>query len=324
MAFAETTISADEATAVSRDYPMLVGINVLERSQATPRWNDTGSWASGGDATASGGPGRLAYDRNGKTATYADIGSALLTELSIIFDVSPTTADAGTFDTAFILGHNFNLIPNLSGVYLEISDSSAFASAVTVAQWGVSPATITTSNRLSSVELLKSAGGTGARYSNVRYVRLRFTASSDFTTPIPSFAELWLGRRRQLTAFGNLSFPINPRKAGVIDLETDSGNRVRHKLHAGASDRAITWETGGGNLGTLSMAASFDSWIDDIDSGSKPFLYVENTSGLTTARKTYLMQLDPPEYVRTANLGPYDSEVELSMVELPRFVSSEG
>ena len=339
MVWSAAAVSANELTYKSGAYPALIPNNILERSSVEAQWRVSGSWASGSDITSSAGPARLSYDRRAKVQTLADIDSlAGNAVVSLIYDVSASSIAAASFDCVAILGHNFNAVTKLSGVFIDISDVSAFTNlnagggdvnrSFTIKSWS-SATDWGTTDTLRPIRLFANiltdpeTIGASARFASVRYVRVRFTFSSNIATSdaIPKIGEVWLGRRRQLAMHGQLSFTDRPFKAESADFKTESGDMIRHSLYQGAGDTEVTFNTGGANL-LYDMETELREWQHQISYGQKSFLYIEDMSTAETDRRVWAMMQDPPTF-QLQQLGPFEKEVTIGMVELPPYVSAE-
>lgn len=312
MAWVSASLTADEVAAAAANCPMLIGTNILDRSTVPSEWRVSGSWASGADVTESGSPTRLAYDRIQKLPTRASVVGA--TEISLMFKLSPGSTPAASFDMVAILGHNFDLISNLTNVRVEIADDTAFSTRLQV----VTAWTSFTKQRLIDVDI--NDGLTALqRFSAVDYLRVRCTASSAFTV-LPKIGELICGRRRQLPFKANTPFLNQPLISESADFKSPSGNTVRHANFKGAANGAYSWTLGRFPGGTLEAEVQWRAFWDDIDHGEKPFLYIENP-GAAPATALYVLA-DPPE-LKINTVGPLEEELAMGLIEIPPFLRSE-
>lgn len=313
MALVETSVSAEEVAAKALDYPMFVGNNILERSSIPPQWRVAGSWSAGADTTVNAAPTRLAYDRNGLTQTRCSVVGQ--TQVSLLFDLSASALEVGSFDTVFVIGHNYHLLGGLDSVQLEIGDDPTFTGHWPLALW----TSFTSSQRQVSVSLNNSVGVPNSRFHSVRYLRLRHTCAAGFAAS-PAIGELVVGRRRQMTSMPMLPFKRNPLRSEVADFRSESGNMTRHTLYAGAGDRPVSFEFGGISAGALDPRSEMQKFFKNTNYGSKAFIYVASPN--SDSRAARMMLLDPPSQ-EIADQGPYDAIVDLPMLECEPFLDSE-
>lgn len=319
MVWGSGALGTDELSAYARNYPFLVGNNILELSDTSAQWRVSGSWASGTDITDSSGPGRLAYDRRSKLQTMptsAGLGAA--TTVYLIFDMTGLSSQAGEFDTIGIIGHNFNSLADLDSVTVQIDNASNFATATTIFTWSSS---LTSSSKRLFTTLPTDGVNTPARFNSVDFLRVGFTASAGFSV-VPKVGEVWCGRRQQLTMKGQLPFPDRPLRSESATFRSESGEMTRHALYSGASDRSILFNLGARTIGSLDPETSLRNFQDQIQYGQKSFLYIEDPTTVDSNRRAWHMMLDPPEFA-FSQLDVFEEEVEMSMVELPPFVVTE-
>lgn len=182
-------LTAAETADFAADKP-LAAVNALRLANSgggptTVRWNDEGTVA-GADHTLSTAPCLRAYDGYPGFVTSPDATAD--NEWYLVFDLG---AAGVSFDSAFIIGHNFGTLA-LTTVQIQVADSADFATNLrTVADFG-SPADDT---RLADYDL-HHTGAVPLRYSDTEYVRLKLAngGGANFT---PSLRELVLGYRYQ-------------------------------------------------------------------------------------------------------------------------------
>lgn len=322
MAWTSAAISSDEITAKGRGYPMLLGTNVLERYNELPQWRTSGVWSLGADSTSSAGPTRLAFDRVGLSQTFSVASGA--TTVSLIFDL--TTSASTSFDTIVILGHNFPSVVNLGEVSVDIANDDAFGAGNVnniVAWASASDWTATNGNPKRLIGTNLQNGVTSpVRFSNVQYLRLKFDVSIGVFTTLPKVGELWVGRRRQLTLKGEIPFADRPYNGEGATFRSQSGNAIRHSLFSGASDRSVTFNTGGTAIGALDSTTQLRLFASDTNYGAKSFLYIEDPSTVEVDRRVWHMLLEPQEF-NFEDPGPFETTVDIGMQEVPPFVSSQ-
>lgn len=308
MAWAHAELTVTETTRLAADLPM-IAVNNQAASYNTPAvWRTSGSWASGSSATYTN---VISYATSRLWDGLADprsrgngIGGGTLTYL--LLDLANVT-----FDTIALISHDFDAA-GTTAVAVQIADDNAFTSNLqTIAQWSSAPWLGGNTRRLVDVTL---GGGlhvgvvVGARYSNVRWMRIQFTTTSE-----PSIGELFLGQRFTLPHRPEFSDEI------VLDGETDTA-----ESEAGLIQGVERW------AGRLNVAPNFvpDSQtyedifrdaFEGMNYGTAPFLYLPNPS--SNVRAAYLCRTEPAMGVIPT--GPYARSVKLPLVEQAPFVARE-
>lgn len=267
MAVSSSALNATYVANAARDKPLLVGLNRV-RAASSVQWRTSGSWASGSNGTDT---------TNGPTSYLSDgfVGlrskpSSSATTWYLLFDFGANV----TFDSLFILDHNFGSIGGLT-VSLEVADTSNYVTNL-VQVSSLSPGS--SSRRL--VDLVLESGGGSALVYSAQYARLKLTKGSAFT---PQISELYLGLRRQLTR--------NPNREYAED-----NLRTYASRHTGGTRRTTTYIH---SAGQQILNARFEPddateqadirafWKTDIRMGRDPFIWVPKPA--SDPQSAYLM-----------------------------------
>jgi hypothetical protein len=258
MAYSKASLSAAEVANFEADLPLILGANEV-RDATTIWWNRNGSFTdgNGNEADSDGPTSRLGTDEDYRQ-TYPDATRATW---YLMFDLG-SAADA-VIDSVVILNHN---IATLTGtIEFQLADDQTFATSLITCE----QETPSTDKRVTMFHLDELLALTHARFSSVRYARLRFTSLAG---GVPTIGEVIMGRRRQLGH--NPTLPYNDRsgRAVVEDWYADSGASCRYVRRKGQ------------RTGSFTLRESDDTYIDDlvaffrddIDYGTKPWVWVEN------------------------------------------------
>lgn len=276
MAWSSAALSAQETTDFAADLPILIGTNPGD-NVADARWNATGSLADA-DTSASGYPAAAGIDRKGNELTKP---SSAGTTRYWMADLGATPPD---IDCAILFSHNLGAIGS-GTVALQFADDAAFTvNLITVGTFNPNPDTDT---RRAVLFSLFHTGAVPLRYSLARYVRLVFTFGSSQT---PQFGEIWLGRRRQLSAAALLSgYDNEEEESGAEEFEADDGNVRLYALSPRRRVVSAQFKLGTGNSGEAGVVKS---WWSDCKGASKPCVIVlqpssapQDTAMLVTASR---------------------------------------
>lgn len=313
MAWASAELSADQLSRLDDDLPILAGSNVaLSPTVSTnpPQWRESGSFSSGANNTSPYYPALFAYDRHHHLWTRPRATSL---EVSLLFYF----ASGVTFDTVAIIGHAASEMvgPNQQ-VRVEVADDAAFSTRLqAVAVFGS-----TLDRRLVSVTLggggLDAGITTGGVYSNVNYVRVRFTTSG--ATPFWS----WLGEVMLLT---RQALPYRPDAIDYDQTETEAGGQIvrtetgRVLQMAKYSDRRVVrvrW-SGAESAEVTQLRAAWASGAG----GRDRLLWVQNPD--TDVRNALVMQTEDGGFSAIEDEGTTRT-VEMRLVEVPPYYAREA
>ena len=266
--------------------------NIYEvANKTTNTFELSGVNSTGFDAYTSGGRAEQVKFYNIYT------GSSAATEIS--------------FDTLLLLNHNF---VSTSNVLLEIADNSAFSSnKIEIARHVTTGSTdtgrwlITNLNSAGSSSTY-SASGTAQRYSGVRYARLVVVGRN------ADVGEIFLGTRYQLQRNPDLTWNNKNEVSGVTDFQSRSGLTKRYVFYRGQAVRNVTM-----GMGASAEITVIDNWFNDINEGTRPFLWIDTPSSGAEAR---LMLLDDAG-LNFPLVGPFERQLTFSMAEQPPFLSRE-
>lgn len=306
MPYSRAELSATERARYALDLPIVASGHVLTAA-ARVAWRPGGSWASGADVSERTAPARCAIDGDAHVPTRA-ASNGIGTAMYLLIDAGTGIA----FDAAVVRGHNGADLGGSVSFQLQIADDEAYTSNLeTLATW-----TSTLTRRLVSVTLGAGNVGVlvGARYSNVRYVRLR--VAYDGAAPHPELTELYL-----LSRYALPRRPDTPHDDGAVEslthaLAVESGDeyavsryRDRHVLDA-------TWE-----IDSTADLAAWRAWHVAADYGAEPIVYLPRP--LTDVRRAYVMRQRDPALSIPVRAGVSNAIVRLAAIEQAPFVGAE-
>jgi hypothetical protein len=313
MAYSAANLTTAESTGFTADKPMLVSQSLVSTTVA--RWNDAGT-TTDASTTAADGPAVRAYDSVGSLQTK-DTSADLATRY-LVFDTGASSVIS--FDTCLILNHNMNSGANpFQTISLEIADNAAFSSnLIEIFKYTVSG---TTDNRLLCTNLNSAGGsstydssGTAQRYSSVRYIRLKITAAAG-TARQAKIGEVVLGTRHQLQR--NPDTPWNNKNefSEATDFKALSGLVKRYVAYRGQAVRSFR-----ASISDSAEITVIDTWFNNIDEGTKPFLYIETPSSSADAR-LYILDNTALNFQL---VGPTERVLQFTMREQPPYLSREA
>jgi len=310
MAYSAGNLTTAETTGFDNDKPMLVSQSLV--SPTVARWNDAGTTTDAA-TTAADGPAVRAYDNIGSLQTKDT--SADLTARYLVFDIGASSTIS--FDTCLILNHNMNS-GGFNEISLEVSDSADFTSnLIEIYSYSVSG---TDDDRLLCTNL-NSAGasstydpsGTAQRYSGVRYVRIKITATSG-TARQAKIGEVWLGTRYQLQRNPDVPWNNKDEFSQVTEFKALSGLTRRYVHYRGQALRNFR-----APIADSAEVTVVENWFNGINEGTSPFLYIEKPS---SGAEPYLMILNTPA-LNFQLVGPFERILSFSMTEQPPYLSRE-
>ena len=307
MPYSAAALTSAETTGFTGDKPMLVVQSASAPSDA--HWTTVGTHGSA-DETATDTPATRAYDSVGSlvTKTKSDVDGDSPKYYNFYF----TTAIS--FDTLIIAGHNFNST-GVSNVQLQLSNNSSFSSGVigpfeSGALSGDNDRIVCT-NLNSEDSGSYDASGTAQRYSGVEWCRLVVTHSGDVT---PEVGEIFLGTRYQLQRNPDVPWDNKAEFSETTDFNAASGLVKRYVAFRGQARRQFR-----APISASAEITVIDSWWDDIEEGTKPFVYIETPS---SAAKAYIMIIDTPALAFPL-VGPFERVLNFSMTEQPPYLARE-
>jgi len=310
MAYSAGNLTTAETTGFDNDKPMLVSQSLV--SPTVARWNDAGTTTDAA-TTAADGPAVRAYDNIGSLQTKDT--SADLTARYLVFDIGASSTIS--FDTCLILNHNMNS-GGFNEISLEVSDSADFTSnLIEIYSYSVSG---TDDDRLLCTNLNSAGGsstydpsGTAQRYSGVRYVRIKITATSG-TARQAKIGEVWLGTRYQLQRNPDVPWNNKDEFSQVTEFKALSGLTRRYVHYRGQALRNFR-----APIADSAEVTVVENWFNGINEGTSPFLYIEKPS---SGAEPYLMILNTPA-LNFQLVGPFERILSFSMTEQPPYLSRE-
>ena len=324
MTYSAGNLTTAETTGFDNDKPMLVSQSLV--SPTVARWNDAGTTTDAA-TTAADGPAVRAYDNIGSLQTKDT--SADLTARYLVFDIGASSTIS--FDTCLILNHNMNS-GGFNEISLEISDSADFATGAgtTTKQIFKYSVSGTSDDRLLCTNLNTEANdasgdlsgttsnayspsGTAQRYSGVRYVRIKITATSG-TARQAKIGEVWLGTRYQLQRNPDVPWNNKDEFSQVTEFKALSGLTRRYVHYRGQALRNFR-----APIADSAEITVVENWFNGINEGTSPFLYIEKPS---SGAEPYLMILDTPA-LNFQLVGPFERVLSFSMTEQPPYLSRE-
>ena len=310
MAYSAAALTSAETTGFTNDKPMFV---VQQAGTASDAHFTSDGEHVDTDKTDSSFPAARAYDDLGSLLTkYASASASDSTKYYNFY-----FATGITFDTVIILGHNFNSL-SLTTAAIEIADSEDFSSnqkriaAFTISGGSADSRFAIFNLNSESGGTAYSSSGTAQRYSNVQYVRLKLTKSSG--SYIPEVGEIILGRRYQLQRNPDLPYNNKNEQSLVSDYVSNSGITKRYTFYRGQAVRAFQ-----ASISASAEITVIEDWFNDINEGTRPFVYVETPS---SSPKSQLMILDDAG-LSFPLVGPTERRLAFGMTEQPPFLSRE-
>jgi len=300
MSITTTPIPSTDTAKRALDKPCVVGRNLLEIAYGIAAANlvaNTAGTLAGGDSSAAApnGVSRLVDRFLHVPWKY---GSSVAT-IYICIDQGATTLDT---DTLIIpAGHNF------SGASIKVEADSTTPSGD---PWGTTLWSFTAGSsaevRLQSTNMYQA-----------RYWRIKISGSAS----VWQVPEIFLGKSVQFLNKAENPFPPTIAARGnVIRKTTGGGVSYAYKVSALTGYRKLTWKVGGVYKNSPSsdpekfLTNFYDFWSNSnaIDSGSKPFWYIEDPTSNPGGAK--LVYAESPDLPITQD-GPQQSILTLPFVE---------
>lgn len=298
MAYSTGAVTATELARRAKDYPLLIGRNWM-RDYSAAKWRNTGIWGDATDDTHTDGPVLCALDEFDHEWTYPDSSGAAR---YLIVDFGSEIAEIDCVGIRNCYGCA------ASTVSFEISDDNAYGvNLLELASW-VNPAN---GSHLTAINL-PSAGGGPARYSSVRYLRIKVAGAA----AIPKFGEVLVGRSRQLSH--NPPEPFDRRNLLTMTKTSESDTGVRTQYVQRRKERRINAEL---LIGTDTDEADYEAfWETDMDGGAGCFLWIDQP---TTAPTVAWWMLFPEPEMSKPRSNWAERRVPFDAVEQgPNFVAS--
>lgn len=337
MAVTVSAITAAEEAALDAGKMLLVGTNALRRYLAVPVWSSSGDWADSGTTGAGSNlvdtafPTRYLYDDVLYNYTQPSVDADGLSTVYLLLDLDAGTDDDQTIDVAWWKPIGFDTLPGNVTVTLEFADNAGFSTNLrTICEWTGLTSAKAVDVRIGDDYLLGVAN-TPPRFTNVRYARLKIETDSAFTSAkLPQIAELVLGRRRQLGHLPRAPWDPDAEDSAVdwfaSDTEGVVGGDVRYR---GRFTGTLNFRPTSSTMLGVDETAALHGWWADTDSGTRPFLLVDDPTSGTTDRHSpqgngkFVYAPNPRSIM--PYLAQYQSvrEASLELIELPPFQSSE-
>lgn len=241
MAISSAALAAWETADLAKDYPIL-GPNAIPVSPSSCIWSESGN-VGATDRTLTGYPTKRAWDGYPDLVTTPDTTATATWYL--VFDFG---AGGINFDFVAVNGHNWNTAA-VDDVYLQMDSAGTFNSG----PGGDPEADITLlsspADDLRFMELdVHHTGSVPLRYSSIRYLRLKFTHTGNFTTE-PTVGSLFLGRRRQMHHMPNIPYDKDNLHKDASQIRTAGGvtdttvwSERRFDLHAEFTESEDTYK----------------------------------------------------------------------------------
>lgn len=309
MPWARTEITATQSTRYLAGLPILASGNVTRLAQSA-QWRESNVWSSGQDDTDPDNPVRWVYD--GHHHLWTRPRRALAADRSLLFDFG---ASGVAFDVLAIVGHNANDIPGAGdAVAIEIADDTAFSTRLQqIAVFGP----FSDARRLVSVTLgsgLDIGIVVGARYTAVRYLRVRFTSSSG-TAWLPEMGELMLLTREALSHRQDVGYDEQLVRGDADRWVSETGRIVQVRRYHGQRIVRGSW-TG---LASEPADRIRSAWTS-ARGGKERLLWIENA--LTDVQGAAVVQPAAPSLVLNETDGS-NRDTEIEMEEIPPFALRE-
>ena len=304
MPYVRSELSAAERSDLAADRPLLASGSALGGALRMS-WRTSGTLSSGSDLTARGAPVGCAGDGMHHALTRPRANGAGLVHYFV------AELDDATFDVGGVLAHNAARLGGVVGWRLDVADDAAFTAPETIALWAAQ-----LDRRLWSVTLGAGNPGVlvGARYTGVRFVRLR--VAYDGASPHPEFGELVLAQRLQL-----------PRRPDVPHVEQLLQSRVDVWAGYSGASHAVTRYRGRAVLDAAwpvpddALRDSWRAWHRRARHGGDRFVYFPRPS--SDVRRGYVMRLSNPRMLASIDDDPEFGEVRIAALEQAPFYASE-
>lgn len=332
-----TAFGASELAAWNSGAPFLIGNHVLERYATLPQWrvaDDPTAGIGPGNAIGWGGGGTNVtdntsypvwhlWDRSGEAVSRPATSLLALsaTNVALIGEWTPSTADIDAWDTAIILGHNFDTFGNAFDAYFQVTNDNTdadFASSMDYFRWGPTAITINADGRRLSG--LSFTFGDRQRVTNGRYWRLLLSLSSGSFSTLPEISELWVGRARQLSYFPDRPFDAHKGHAEAVDHKSESGQMTRYFRYSKQAVFNMTLRSGGADRNGHNQNTELEQWYWTDSEGGKPSILVMNGSSEDDA-EPYLV-LPGPDF-SLPQLGPFERAGAFDFEESAPFYREE-
>ncbi len=299
--WASTPLTAEEVARAAADMPMLVAPNAARSSLVEPQWRSTGRWDDGTDLTLADsvlrwGGARL-YDGEA-TVPSQRATTVISATTSLVFDLA-----SATIDVIAILAHDL-AGTNCSAVVVEIADDPGFTVRLQqLASW-----TGDFGRRLVETRL---GGGSGNRYTGVRYLRIVFTV--DWTHRF-RIGEVFLGRRYAPPHRQDVEIDERTLDSVLLVGEADDGSERRLPRLTRRLNTTLRWRPD-----TAAYVQLFRDWFAAIRWGLDPFLYIPRPNA--DERACYFCRTSPDFAVINEVADAHT--VEITVTELAPFVAKE-
>jgi hypothetical protein len=281
VAWSSSILSAGVRAAAAADAPAFLARHApaLSLGAYGSHWHEIGPGSSVASLAAtqvddSTYPASWAYDRAHHLRTRPTDGSTFGYALGFQLD---GTED---LDALCIVGHNLADLSGTINVAAWVADNQAFSTnAQRIAMWQSSSFT---SARLAALDLGPNHGsvtsGVGAgehlRYSGAEWLQIVVRETSETAIAVPQIGEVWIGRRRQLSARWLVPWDEWSYESDVDVARSETGVRAAYVRSTGrfvqSSLRARS--TGVDRYG-LDDLAELRAWWTDTDYGARPFVY---------------------------------------------------
>lgn len=311
------TVSDAELAALSSDYPMLIGNNILERYDVAPIWaTDNETWSTPAtDRSDANAPTRRLFDR----AAVAPSEPTFETghgQWGVLFNLDASTLTDGlhSFDTVTILNHNLASLGNPVTLFLTIADDTNFTSNAVEILGGGLGLPVTSNERI----LVTNLAGVNGRYAGVKYIWLSILADTGTIDIAPYIGEIILGRRRQLAHFPDVPWEDRGSSSETVDHHAWSGTVTRYVKHSGRRDMDWTLRSGG-SAEVVDQENEVRSWWRECQFGTQPSVVVLHPQSSPTP----LYMLPEQAELQMPVYGPYERAFKMRLREQPLFWQTE-
>lgn len=298
MAYSSADVASAARTAAANDIPMLLAAHCLrDTGVSVIKWNDGGTTADT-DETADFAPLARVYDEFCNAGNHSKPSSGKATFYLVV------QFSAGvTLDVVGLVGSN---LEDATTITVEIADNNTFTTNLLEIA-SLDPLISAGQMRVFELEL---GSGNAKQYSNVEYMRVKFTGSSY----VPRVRELWVGQRRQLLYNPQLPLEDEHSKSIIGVNDSKSGVLTHSAFETGGVLRAPQF-----TLDTTDAATAGSFW-EECNYGTSPFWWIE-TPG--SDPQPYLMRYDGDPELAAPIIGNNVREWVLPMREEAPFLAYE-
>lgn len=271
--------------------------NVLETASVVSWSVDSDLGALVPDENAIYKPASRLYDGVGEAPSSPAANSATL---HVVIDLG---AGGATFDMAAVLGHNFDLLTDLTEVALEAANNDDFSSGlVELYTW-----TTGFDRRLVTFDL----GPDGPLRYTARYVRLRI--EYDGTGVVPEIGELFLARRWSPPSEPDLPLAIDAVSGSYEEWTSYGGGVGRTHSVVARGEVELAWP-----LVSSTERGDAIAWAASLEYGAHPCVLARSPDD--APEESILAHVE----IELQQAGPFHDRITVTVSEIAPIMEHEG